>query len=242
MRSREFLIYIIGDLGMKAASQDNKGTLLLQLYSYLITRQRANLSTVLIVDEAQNMDTELLEEIRLLTNLETAQQKLLQIVLVGQPELDQKMDSPGLRQLKQRITLRCQLEPLQEMETRAYIWRRLQRAGANSQASLIFSSQAITAVYTYSQGIPRLINTICENALIAAYARQSKTVHEEMIDEVASNLGLRATPRAFASDSGLTSSQQVLAKSVLDLVNVLERVARGPIAHAPTSEAEMKIV
>jgi general secretion pathway protein A len=212
LRPLEFLLYIIGDLGMNAASQDNKGTLLLQLYSYLIARQHAKQPTLLIVDEAQNMDFELLEEIRLLTNLETAQQKLLQIVLVGQPELDQKMDSTQLRQLKQRITLRCHLKPLQEAETRAYVWRRLNRAGANSQASLIFSPKAITAVYTYSQGIPRLINTICENALIAAYASQSKTVPEEMIDEVARDLRLHVTSHAHASDSGLTDGQRVLGE------------------------------
>src|ERR1700757_183462 len=174
----EFLRYIVGDLGIKTTNQD-KGSLLLELNNYLIARHRKNTTTVLIVDEAQHLEPELLEEIRLLTNLETNQQKLLQIVLVGQPELDQKMDSSQLRQLKQRITLRCQLEPLQEAETKAYIWRRLLRAGANSHAHLIFPEPTIAEVYRYSKGIPRLINTICENALIAAYARQSKTVPQE---------------------------------------------------------------
>ena len=130
----EFLRYIVGDLGIKTANQD-KGSLLLELNNYLIARHRKNTTTVLIVDEAQHLEPELLEEIRLLTNLETSQQKLLQIVLVGQPELDQKMDSPDLRQLKQRIAMRCQLEPLQEEETKSYILRRLQRAGANSHAT-----------------------------------------------------------------------------------------------------------
>jgi len=199
----------------------------------------------LIVDEAQNMDVELLKEIRLLTNLETAEQKLLQIVLVGQPELDERMDSPQLRQLKQRITLRCTLEPLQHVETRAYIWQRMKRAGANFEAVLIFPPTTVAAIYNYSHGIPRLINTICENALIAAYAKQSKTVTEEMINEVAYDLRLRVTTPGFNNESGLTDHQQVLAKSLLDLVNVLERAARGSFAQPPSAPeelAESKIV
>ncbi len=147
----EFLHYIIGDFGMTPASRDNKGTLLLQLYNFLIARQRVNLTTVLIVDEAQNMDVELLEEVRLLTNLETAQQKLLQIVLAGQPELDEKLDSPQLRQLKQRISLRCTLEPLQAIETRAYVWQRMHRAGANYQAVHIFPTATVAAVHHHSR-------------------------------------------------------------------------------------------
>jgi len=237
LRPKEFLHYVIGDLGMNPASAENKGTLLLQLYNYLIARQRTNQTTVLIVDEAQNMDVELLEEIRLLTNLETAQQKLIQIVLVGQPELDQKMDSPQLRQLKQRITLRCTLEPLQEVETRAYIWQRMKRAGTNFQAVLIFPPATVASIYHYSQGIPRLINTICENALINAYARQSKTITEQIIHEVAHDLRLRVTSRPQTSDNGLTEGQEVLAKSLLDLVTVLERAARGSFAHPPASES-----
>ena len=170
LRPKEFLHYIISDLGMTPANADNKATLLLQLYNYLIARQHKNEITVLIADEAHNMDVELLEEIRLLTNLETTQQKIIQIVLVGQPELDQKMDSPQLRQLKQRITLRCTLEPLAELETRAYIWQRMKRAGMNFEAVLVFPPETVSSIYSYSHGIPRLVNTICENALIHAYA------------------------------------------------------------------------
>jgi len=240
---KELLLYIVGDLGVKAESQDNKGTLLLQLYGYLIARQKKGLTTVLIVDEAQNMDAELLEEIRLLTNLETDRQKLLQIVLVGQPELDQKMDSPELRQLKQRITLRCQLEPLQEPETRKYIWRRLARAGVDdSQAATLFPEATTAAVYRYSRGIPRLINTICENALILAYAKQSRTVAGEVIDEIARDLRLHVTPRPVTSEPGISVSRQDLARSLLDLINVLERAARAPLNRPSAHEAGAKIV
>jgi len=239
LRPKEFLHYVLGDLGLGATTPDNKGALLLQLYNYLIARQRANLTTVLIVDEAQNMDIELLEELRLLTNLETAQQKLLQIVLVGQPELDQKLDSPQLRQLKQRISLRCALAPLELVETRAYVWQRMKRAGANFQAVLIFPPTTVASIYNYSRGIPRLINTICENALIAAYARQSKVVNEEIIDEVAHDLRLRVISTSVPSVATALGNQQVLAKSLLDLVNVLERMARGSHAPSPVPEVAM---
>ena len=245
LRPKEFLHYIIGDLGMKPASVDNKGTLLLQLYNYLIARQQTNQTTVLIVDEAQDMDVELLEEIRLLTNLETAQQKLIQIVLVGQPELDQKMDSPQLRQLKQRITVRCALKSLEELETRAYIWQRMKRAGVAFEAVLIFPPSTVASIYGYSQGIPRLINTICENALIAAYAQQSKIVTEEMVHEVSRDLRLRATSvRPPSGDgNGLTEGQLILVKSLRDLTSMLERAARGTFPQQPSeSELDIKIV
>jgi type II secretory pathway predicted ATPase ExeA len=239
LRPIEFLHYVVGDLGMTPVSSDQKGALLLQLYNFLIARQRAQQPTALIVDEAQNMDFELLEEIRLLTNLETAQQKLLQIVLVGQPELDHKMDSNELRQLKQRITFRCHLDPLQASETNAYISERLKRAGASTTAQTIFSPQAIAAVHSHAQGIPRLINVICENALIAAYAQQSPTVSVDTVNEVARDLRLQVkTPPP--SDSGSTEEQRVLAKSLLELVAILENFARGPSLHSPVVRGEAK--
>jgi general secretion pathway protein A len=237
----EFLRYIVGDLGIKTASQD-KGCLLLELNNFLIARHRKNTTTVLIVDEAQHLEPELLEEIRLLTNLETSQQKLLQIVLVGQPELDQKMDSPDLRQLKQRIAMRCQLEPLKEEETKSYILRRLQRAGANSHANTMFPPETIASVYRYSKGIPRLINTVCDNALIAAYAGKSPSVRPEIIDEVAKDLRLNVMSRAVAVMPVATPGQRDIAKSLLQLVEALERVARtGPVQEKPSDQG-VKIV
>src|SRR5215472_5576641 len=161
----DFLRYMLTDLRLPTTGR-TKSEMLAHLNNYLIARFRRGTTTALVVDEAQLLSWELLEEIRLLTNLETSQQKLLQIVLVGQPELDEKMDSPDLRQLKQRIVLRCQLEPLEEEETKSYILRRLQRAGANSHATTMFPLETISSVYRYSKGIPRLINTVCENALI----------------------------------------------------------------------------
>jgi len=241
LSSLEFLRYIACDLGLKAGSQD-KGTLLLELNNYLIARYRKNMTTVLIVDEAQHLESELLEEIRLLTNLETSQQKLLQIVLVGQPELDQKMDSPQLRQLKQRIALRCQLEPLQESETRGYILRRLQRAGANSHGETIFPDDVIGSVYRYSRGIPRLINTLCENALIATYAEKGKMVSSEIVDEVARDLRLNVLTRPPSPPPTAIDGQRVIAKSLLELVESLERVVRGTEVRETPSDPGVKIV
>ncbi len=218
----EFLRYIAGDLGLKISNPD-KGSLLLALNTYLIARYRQGLTTVLVVDEAQHLQPELLEEIRLLTNLETSQQKLLQIVLVGQPELDLKMDSPSLRQLKQRIALRCRLEPLQENETTGYIRRRLDRAGANSHAAAIFPDATVLSVYRYSRGIPRLINTICENALIGAYADRSTVVSAEVVEEVAHDLRLNVSTPVL--EPAVSEGTQVIAKSLLQLIEALERVA-----------------
>jgi type II secretory pathway predicted ATPase ExeA len=148
---------------------------------------------VLIVDEGQLLAWEVLEEIRLLTNLETVQQKLLQIILVGQPELERKLESPELRQLKQRITFRCRLKALTEQETRDYISHRLAIAGANSHAGNLFPEPTLAAIAQHSRGIPRLINTICENALIEGYARQVHAITREMINEIAADSRLEST-------------------------------------------------
>jgi general secretion pathway protein A len=135
---------------------------------------------------------DVLEEIRLLTNLETSTQKLLQIILVGQPELDMLLDSPKLRQLKQRVALRCTLAPLDGSQTRTYIRYRVQRAGATVQPESLFPDDATEVIERYSGGIPRLINNICENALISAFARQQKVVTPSLVEEVASDLKLSA--------------------------------------------------
>ena len=237
----EFLRYIVGDFSLKPVDQD-KGALLHALNNYLIERHHKQTTTVLIVDEAQLLQRELLDEIRLLTNLETSQQKLLQIVLVGQPELDEKMDSPDLRQLKQRIALRCQLEPLKEVETVSYILRRLQRAGANSHATTMFPGETIASVYRYSRGIPRLINTVCENALIASYANKAQSVRPEVIEEVAKDLRLNVLTRPAMVTPPVTSEQRDIARSLLRLVDTLERVARSGPVQETSSDQGVKIV
>lgn len=189
LSSVEFLQYILSDLGISASGK-NKGEMLIDLGRFLIARHARKMTTVLIVDEAHHMTEELLEEVRLLSNLETTDDKLLQIVLVGQPELDAKLDSYELRQLKQRIALRTHLDPLSADQTKRYIEQRLLIAGANSNADSLFSAEAISTVHQCSRGFPRLINTICENALITAYARHQATVTSEIVGEVAKEFGL----------------------------------------------------
>ncbi len=190
----EFLQYTVADFGL-AASGKNKCELLTDLSKFLITRGAKQLTTVLIVDEAHQLAPDTLEEIRMLSNLETTTEKLLQIMLVGQPELDEKLDSVELRQLKQRIALRTQLCALSAEETKTYIDRRLRIAGADPTSAPLFSAHAIAKVHRFSQGLPRLINTICENALITAYARRLSTVNAEIIEEVARDFRLDLSMR-----------------------------------------------
>jgi len=190
-------------------SGKNKGELLHELGEFVVSRGSRGLTTVLIVDEAHHLSEELLEEVRLLTNLETIDDKLLQIVLVGQPELDVKLDSSQLRQLKQRISIRAHLGPLTPEETKQYIEHRLQVAGSESKEEAIFPPATVDAVYHHSRGIPRLINTICENALIIGYARQMPSISADIIHDVAREFRLD-TSVAPESENGMpgTESQQ----------------------------------
>ena len=189
LSATEFLYYTLSDFGVPVSGQ-NKSKLLLDLSRFVSTRGLKGLTTVLIVDEAHNLSMELLEEIRLLSNLETNDDKLLQIVLVGQPELDEKLDSFDLRPLKQRIALRAHLSPLTAEETEKYIGERLRIAGSEGRRVPVFSPEAVKAVHRHSRGFPRLINTLCENALIAGYARQMPTVSADLIKEVADDFRL----------------------------------------------------
>ena len=218
----EFLQYVVADFGL-AASGKNKSELLQQLASFLIARSREKLTTVLVVDEAHHLSADILEEIRLLTNLETAQQKLLQILLVGQPELDEQLDSVELRQLKQRIAFRSQLAPLDMSETKGYIERRLQLAGADSRAVMLFPLPTISAVYRHSRGIPRLINTICENGLIAAYAKQARTVTAEIIEDIATDFRLGVTRQSQQNKSLNDTDVRKAARTLLELYAHLQK-------------------
>jgi general secretion pathway protein A len=185
----EFLRYAVADLNLRV-STGGKDEILFRLYAHLTQRQKIDQTTVLIVDEAHLLSLEVLEEIRLLGNLENQRSKLLQIALVGQPELDRRLDSPRLRQLKQRIALRCQLQPLALQQTSEYIHWRLARAGANGEAP-IFRPEAITEIYEHSQGYPRLINTICENALILACGAETSIITPELVTDACKDLGIK---------------------------------------------------
>jgi len=184
----EFLKYMLADLGLRGEYK-SKNELLFQFYGFLAQRQKLGQTTVLIVDEAHLLSHELLEEIRLLGNLENQHGKLLQIALVGQPELDSRLDSTELRQLKQRIALRCQLQALTREQTHEYVSWRLARAGANGKAP-IFPPEAICEVYEHSGGYPRLINTICENSLIFACGSGTRTITPELVMDACKDLRL----------------------------------------------------
>lgn len=225
----EFLQYIVSDFGLPSSGK-NKSELLFDLGQFLIARGSKKLTTVLIIDEAHHLSEEILEEVRLLSNLETTDEKLLQIVLVGQPELDEKLDSIDLRQLKQRIALRGHLGPLDAEETREYIERRLQIAGADSRREPIFPSETIAAVFRHSRGLPRLINSISENALIAAYARQLPAVSPEIVDDVAREfrLDVISTPVMENITNGNEMGVQRAANGHLDVAATLRTPVGGP--------------
>ncbi len=238
----EFLQYVASDFGL-AVSGRNKGELLLDLGSHVIARAQKKLTTVLVVDEAHHLSADILEEIRLLTNLETAHDKLLQILLVGQPELDDKLDSIGLRQLKQRIALRSRLEPLDPGETRGYIERRLQLAGADNAEQRLFPVETIACIYQHSRGIPRLINTVCENALIAGYARQMHSITADIIEDIAVDFRLGVVhqphaerPREVEDPTDL----RLAAKTLLDLHSFLQKPLRELEERAPVATRVIK--
>ena len=176
----QFLEYVLEDLGINKVAE-SRAQRLIALNKFLIEQQRAGQNTVLIVDEAQNLDPLTLEQIRLLTNFETPTSKLLQILLVGQPELKSRLNLPELRQLKQRIALRCQIPALTLEETRSYIRTRLRIAGARDLG--LFVDSAVGRISAYSGGIPRLINTVCDHCLLFGYADQKRRIDRHVVDQ-----------------------------------------------------------
>ena len=190
LETLEFLQFMLADFGLTPVN-DTKSGMLLQLNRWLIERYRMEETCVVVVDEAQNLSWDLLEEIRLLTNLETSSEKLLQIVLSGQPELEEKLRHPSVRQLRQRVSLWCRTQALTDAQTHSYVAERLRIAGASWP---LFSPTALDLVHRYSRGIPRLINLICEHALIVAYVEQARQVTNNMVEGVAVELELETQP------------------------------------------------
>ena len=219
----QFLHFTMADFGIQCASL-MKSQVLLQLNQWLLERYRAGETAVLIVDEAQNLSPEVLEEIRLLTNLETATEKLLQIVLSGQPELEQNLRQPALRQLRQRITLRCKTVPLSLEDAHGYISERLRIAGANAEP--IFSGDAIEAIFRYSSGIPRVINLLCEHSLITAFADGKRPVSPEIIDTVAHEFDLDRPPEAIIEPVKGEKMGTHMVDSLQNLGQVMDRMQK----------------
>ncbi len=219
MNVPQFLEYMMADFGIPCDSK-SKSQILLKLYNWLLDRYRAGETAVLIVDEAQNLSDEVLEEIRLMTNLETFTEKLLQIVVVGQPELEQKLKQPNLRQLRQRLTLRAKTHPLTLEETRAYVAQRLRIAGSNGQQ--IFDPEALALIHRYSAGIPRVVNLICEHCLVSAFVDHEKVIRSSVVEAVARDFDLGETS---ISNKAATAQPTVLTTpsgEKLDLVAALK--------------------
>jgi type II secretory pathway predicted ATPase ExeA len=225
----QFFDFMMADFGIPCESRQ-KGQMLLKLNQWLLDRYQAGERAVLVVDEAQNLSPQMLEEIRLLTNLETSTEKLLQIVLAGQPELEQKLNQPQLRQLRQRITLRAKTRPLTLEETQGYIQERMRIAGAENPD--IFSPEAIVAVHRFARGIPRVTNLLCEHALVSSFAEQKNPVPAELVEEVARDFDLHivdplaqappAAPALTLPHTGEANGEHpLLIESLLQALNTL---------------------
>jgi type II secretory pathway predicted ATPase ExeA len=182
LRTDDFirLLALRFNLGPEAAA--SKAVLLERLECLLRERRAAGETLALVIDEAQSLSVELLEEIRLLANIETPSEKLLPLVLAGQPELGDRLEQTNLRQLRQRVTLRCQLEPFDVKETAAYIARRISAAGG--VPSSVFTQEAVMLIHEYSRGIPRVISVICDNALVTGMGIGQQPVTRSIVEEV----------------------------------------------------------
>lgn len=184
----EFIEFLAGGFNLSQAARLSKTTLLRELESELTARRSQGVTTALVIDEAQSLSHELLEEVRLLANIETATEKLLPVVLVGQPELAVLLNQPSLRQLKQRVALRCSLGLLDLVETAAYVSGRLRVAGGNS--SDVFTREAIELIHQRSGGVPRTISVICDNAMVSGFAAGTRPIGPDIIKEVCTDFDL----------------------------------------------------
>ncbi len=189
----EFVEFLARSFGLSTHARTSKTALLLELEPLLLDRRDRGIVTALLIDEAQVMPFELLEEVRLLANIETASDKLLPVVLAGQPQLAEKLNDPALRQLKQRVALRCDLQPLDLSDTAAYIAGRIRIAGGDG--SRLFTREAVELIHRCSRGIPRTIGVICDNALVTGFASDQRPVGWQIVHSVCEDFDLTAPAR-----------------------------------------------
>jgi len=200
INSDQFFEMIAYDLDLRC-NRTSKTEVLFALNQLLIQQANYGRTTVLIVDEAHNLDDDVLEEVRLLGNLENPRiGKLIQVILAGQPEFDYRLDSPSLRQLKQRIVLRCTLHPFTLAETKEYITSRLAKAGMTEQT--VFTEEILNEVHTRSQGIARIINSLCDNLLLSTFAAEGHVATMAMLDEICKDIRLEWPGQRRASQRG----------------------------------------
>ena len=186
LSAKDLIMLALDELEIPYKPARSKAGLIGALNGFLVEQLRDGNNVVLLIDEAQNLRPAVLEEVRMLSNLETDREKLIQIILMGQPELKTKLWLKELTQLRQRVSLHYHLSPLDEMETAAYVQHRLHVAGGNG--ALIFSAESLQRVFQQTHGVPRLINALCDRALLTGYVNETATITPAMIDEVAGEL------------------------------------------------------
>jgi general secretion pathway protein A len=229
LNTSQLLDFILAEFEIQCESK-SKSQQLMKLNQWLLDRYRAGETVVLIIDEAQNLTFPVMEEIRLLTNLETSTEKLLQIVLSGQPELEEKLKLPQLRQLRQRIMLRCKTTALSKEEIHQYIIERLKTAGAGPEP--IFSPQAMDTIHLYSLGIPRVINLLCEHSLVNAFVDHERPIQPKTVEAVAREFQLDEV-EPIASNGGSTIDTDVYNSEAF-LQNLGEALSRFRISPPTT--------
>lgn len=205
LNTNQLLEFILTEFHIPCESR-SKVQQLVHLNQWLLERHEAGKTAVLIVDEAQNLTYPVLEEIRLLTNLETSEDKLLQVILSGQLELYENLNLPQLRQLRQRIGVQCKTSPLSREQTHEYVAERLRIAGAYGPP--IFTTRAIDMVHKYSRGIPRVINLLCEHALVHGYVEEQRPIEPAIVDHIAREFRLEEIV-PIAAPGSLTVTQEV---------------------------------
>jgi general secretion pathway protein A len=205
----EFAQMLAAHFSLSSDALTSKAVMLMELEALLHRRREAGETTVLVVDEAQSLPLELLEEIRLLVNIETNDEKLLSVILAGQPELADRLNQHELRQLKQRIALRCELHPLSLAETAAYLAGRIRAAGG--VGAQVFTREAVSLVHEYSRGVPRIINVIADNALLGSFAAGERPVTSQLVREVCRDFHLGEAPAAHAVTDASVSRADVKA-------------------------------
>ena len=195
----EFIRTLAAKFDLSPEARESKDVLLEELEHVLRGRREQGEITALVVDEAQSLSIELLEEIRLLANIETPEEKLLPLVLAGQPEFSERLEESDLRQLKQRVALRCELAPFELSETAAYIATRIRTAGG--VPSKLFTREGVSLIHEYSRGIPRTISVICDNALVSAMALERQPVDRGIVLEVCRDFSLQPDSVSVSSNT-----------------------------------------
>ena len=218
----EFIEFLTDSFGLPAAAAASKTRFLSALTAFATERHARGQLTALLIDEAQSLSGELLEEVRLLVNIETATDKLFQVILAGQPELAARLNEPGLRQIKQRVALRCNLSTLSVSEVAAYVAGRIHVAGG--VAAKVFTREAVMAVHQYSGGVPRVISVICDNAMLAGFAANRRPITSEIIEEVCRDFDL--TPVGAAPSTA--SAQPAVAAQAAESEKPREDFQKEP--------------